>query len=314
VDSFEEGELHVGETLAPATREPLARLGLWERFAAAGHRPAHAIRSAWGSAEAIDQDFILNPYGSGWHVDRRAFDRMLVDAAAEAGARLVTGTIVRAWRRGETWALDAGGIALQAAHVVDATGRAAHFARRFGARRVALDRLVGVVASVPPERSTSAHDGVTLLEAVAQGWWYSARTPDDRLLLAYMTDADLWARDARHAGALAAKLESAPLTRERVRGTPGAPARVVSAVSAELRPASADGWFAAGDAAMAVDPLSGNGVCHALRSGMSAADAILGRRDGDDAARAAFPRVGVLEPAPGAWAAGVGREGVDEQL
>jgi flavin-dependent dehydrogenase len=165
--------------------------------------------------------------------------------------------------------------------VVDATGRGARFARRLGARRVALDRLVGVVASVAPEQTTGEHEGATLLEAAADGWWYSARTPDDRLLLAYMTDADLWARAARERDAYARRLESAPQTRARLREAPVAPARVVAAVSAHLHPAAGPGWIAAGDAAMAVDPLSGGGVCLALRSGMRAAGTILRDLSGD---------------------------------
>jgi flavin-dependent dehydrogenase len=284
VDPFAADGPPVGETLAPITREPLARLGLWERFAAAGHRPAYAVRSAWGGDEAIDQDHIFHPYGHGWHVDRRAFDRMLVEAAADAGVRLIAGTVGRAERRGDTWTIEAGGAALEARSVVDATGRPARLARRMGARRMALDRLVGVVVSVPRERTTEAHEGVTLLEAAADGWWYSARTPDDRLLLAYMTDADLWARTARGGDALASRLDGAPLTRARLRGTPGPPARVVAAVSSRLRPAATAGWLAAGDAAMAVDPLSGNGVGRALRSGMCAAGAILEEWDGDEGA------------------------------
>jgi flavin-dependent dehydrogenase len=284
VDPFVEIRVRVGETLPPVIRELLTSLGVWERFAGAGHRPAYAIRSAWGSAEPTDQDHIFHPYGNGWHVDRRAFDHMLVDMAVDAGARLITGTVGQMLRRDNAWTIEAGGIVLRARHVVDATGRAARVARRLGARRIALDRLVGVVASLPPERTTAADEGVTLVEAVTDGWWYSARTPDDRLLLAYMTDGDLWAGSTRRGDALAAGLERAPLTRARVRGAPDAAVRVVASASAQLRPASGPGWLAAGDAAMAVDPLSGNGVFLALRSGIRVAAAILSELDGDETA------------------------------
>jgi flavin-dependent dehydrogenase len=284
VDPLLDVAVRVGETLPPMTRELLTRLGVWERFAGAGHRPAYAIRSAWGSAEPADQDYIFHPHGNGWHVDRRAFDRMLVQAAVDAGARLIRGTVGQASRKGDGWAIEAGGLAVGARHVVDATGRAARVARRLGARRLALDRLIGIVARLPPERTTAAVEGATLVEAVPDGWWYSARTPDDRLLLAYMTDADLWVCSARRRDALAAKLERAPLTRARVRGAPDARTRVVAAGSAQLRPAAGQGWLAAGDAAMAVDPLSGNGVCLALESGMRVAAAISGEREGDELA------------------------------
>jgi flavin-dependent dehydrogenase len=280
VDPFIEVGVRVGETLPPIIRERLTRLGVWERFAGAGHRPAYAIRSAWGSAAPADQDHIFHPYGNGWHVDRRAFDRMLVEAAEEAGALLIRATVGEASRRGDEWTIEAGGLALRARHLVDATGRAARIGRRLGARRLALDRLVGVVASVSPKGTTAVGDGVTLVEAIPDGWWYSARTPDDHLLIAYMTDADLWARAARRGDALAAQIERAPLTRARLRRAPEVPVRVVAAASAQLLPASGPGWLAAGDAAMAVDPLCGNGVCLALESGMRTATTILAELDG----------------------------------
>jgi flavin-dependent dehydrogenase len=281
IDPLEEAGVHIGETLPPITSELLAYLGVWERFANAGHRPAYAIRSAWGSAEPMDQDHIFNPYGHGWHVDRGAFDAMLVEAAVDAGARLIRGTVDQASRNGDTWAIESGGHALRAGCLVDATGRAARVARRLGARRLALDRLIAVVAKLPPENTTDSAEGVTLVEAVPDGWWYSARTPDDYLLLAYMTDADMWVRSARRTDALAAELEEAPLTRARVRAAPEGPLRVVAAVSAQLRPSAGRGWLASGDAAMAVDPLSGNGICFALRSGIRVAAAIADERGGD---------------------------------
>jgi len=280
VEPAEDGGPRVGETLPPAVRELLVRLGVWERFAAAGHRPAYAVRSAWGSAEPADQDHLFNPHGCGWHVDRRAFDRMLAGAAVEAGARPVRGVVGAVSRQGGAWSVTAGGNELRAPHLVDATGRTARLARRLGARRIALDRLIGVVARLPPEQTTRAAEGATLIEAVADGWWYSARTPDGRLLLAYMTDADLWARAARCRGAFAARLMRAALTRQRVVGVPDVPARVVAAASARLQPAAGEGWLAAGDAAMAVDPLSGQGVCLAIRSGLRAAETIQAERAG----------------------------------
>lgn len=270
--------LRVGESLAPAIREPLTRLGLWDRFAAAGHRPAYAVRSAWGSAEPYDQDHIFNPYGEGWHVDRREFDRMLADAAVEAGSKRIDGTVGTAARDEGVWMVETGGetggAALRARHLVDATGRPARIARRLGGQRHALDHLVGVVVSVPPEHTTTVAEGMTLVEAAADGWWYSARTPDDRLLVAYMTDGDLWREAARRPDPLAALLAGAPLTRQRLRTVPNEPPRVVDAASAYLSPAAGHGWLAVGDAAMAVDPLSGSGVLLALRSGMHAAAAI----------------------------------------
>ena len=77
-----------GEMLSPAARRSLMALGVWEQFNAAGHAPAPAVSSAWGADELYQQHFIFNPYGHGWHLDRRRFDAMLAEAAQQAGASL----------------------------------------------------------------------------------------------------------------------------------------------------------------------------------------------------------------------------------
>ena len=77
--------VRVGETLPPDIREPLSELGVWDRFERDGHAPSPGIASAWGHADLYDNDFVFNPYGHGWHIDRRRFDATLADAADEAG-------------------------------------------------------------------------------------------------------------------------------------------------------------------------------------------------------------------------------------
>ena len=42
--------------------------------------------AVWGSETPYENDFIFNPYGNGWHIDRSRFDAMLARAAEEAGA------------------------------------------------------------------------------------------------------------------------------------------------------------------------------------------------------------------------------------
>ena len=45
----------------------------------------------WGDATPRWNDFITNPYGHGWHIDRALFDRMLADECRARGASLVEG-------------------------------------------------------------------------------------------------------------------------------------------------------------------------------------------------------------------------------
>jgi FAD binding domain len=81
----------IGETLPPEVKRPLTALGLWERFLADGPVESPGIASAWGQAELYDNDFIVNPLGPGWHVDRLRFDAMLACAAEARGVEVLRG-------------------------------------------------------------------------------------------------------------------------------------------------------------------------------------------------------------------------------
>jgi flavin-dependent dehydrogenase len=129
--------VRIGETLPPDVRLPLERLGVWEQFRDGGHLPSPGIVASWGGPEPYANDFILNPYGCGWRVDRNSFDSMLAAAAAETGAVVKTGTAVgRCLRGGDGgWTLEGQRWMLSAGFVVDATGRRSSFCRFLGARR-----------------------------------------------------------------------------------------------------------------------------------------------------------------------------------
>ncbi len=86
--------MRVGETLPPESRLLLEDLGVWDRFQDGGHSPSPGILAAWGRAEPYDNDFILNPYGCGWRVDRSRFDSMLASSARDAGAAVLTASAV----------------------------------------------------------------------------------------------------------------------------------------------------------------------------------------------------------------------------
>jgi flavin-dependent dehydrogenase len=81
----------IGETLPPEIKRPLIELGVWPQFLADDPLEAPGILAAWGREALYENDFIVNPHGHGWHVDRRRFDAMLSLAAANAGAEVVQG-------------------------------------------------------------------------------------------------------------------------------------------------------------------------------------------------------------------------------
>jgi flavin-dependent dehydrogenase len=275
-------ELRIGETFPPAIQCALVPLGLWESFISSRHLPSSGTCSAWGRDELQEYNFFFNPYGHGWHVDRRAFDASLALAAEARGVRFARDSRildVEQQPRSGGWRLSVGStdcsFDVKTSFLVDATGRASVLARRLGATRSLLDGLIGMYRFYK-ETSQQAIEALTLIEAVEGGWWYSAPLPGGRVVAAYMSDADLCARDAlRDLSCWNVHLQRAPHTYARVcHSAPEGKPAVVAANSSILRPMFGSDWLAVGDAALAFDPLSGQGVCKALESGLSAGRAI----------------------------------------
>lgn len=283
----------IGESLAPNLQEPLRELGLWSEFLALAPLPSWGNGSLWGDAAQRSHSHLLNPYGCGWHVDRRAFDHLLAHAAAAAGASLFEGVALqRSMHREGCWWLQTTPSTLQAEApdetlcarvLIDATGRRAQVARALGAQRMLFDRLVGV--AVHWAGVDAAEQGHLLVEAAREGWWYSAPLPGgaqhdtDAMIAMLMTDADLCGRlRLTVAESWQAILQSTQATRQRL-----GPAHRIStpqvhcAHSQRLRrdrASDAGLWLAVGDATLAVDPISGSGVLRALRTARAAADTV----------------------------------------
>ena len=284
VEGCPDGGFKVGESLPPALRPLLRDLGALPACDAEGALLSYGNRSSWGSATIADTDFIRDPYGPGWHVDRPRFDARLRELAAAAGACVMAPCRLRRVTR--VAGLDAGWEVVlasadrfetcRARWIVDCTGRSAWFAQRQGARRIVYDRLVavaGVFAADYPDA-----DSRTLVESVAEGWWYSSLVPGGRRMVVFLGDA---VRDAvrmrRDPAAFHQRLRRTShvgpeLHRHgyRLQGQ----LRVGTANSARLSHFAGPGWLAAGDAALSFDPLSSQGILTALFGGMQAAQAI----------------------------------------
>jgi flavin-dependent dehydrogenase len=285
----------VGETVPPTIMLPLMQLGLWQNFLAAGHAAAPGTVVIWGDDQPFENDFLFNPYGAGWHLDRPAFDAMLLEAAQAAGADILPLTPLDCVANPQGgWIVVTGttnGIGtLTSRWVIDATGRIAWLAKRAGATRHRLDRLVALVRFAP---DVSMREPRTLIEACRDGWWYAAALPKNRIVAAWFTDADLlprW-REAR------LQVWDRSFARTNLLSTIVPPfsiasaVHIVAALSGRILPCAGAGWFAIGDAAQTYDPLSGQGIAKALASASRAAEIILaepryGKKAIDDFAEA----------------------------
>ncbi|HXF46774.1 MAG TPA: NAD(P)/FAD-dependent oxidoreductase, partial [Burkholderiaceae bacterium] len=200
IERQRERAFRVGETLPPAIAPRLQRLGVWDRFMDSHPCASDHMRSAWGSSELQSQSFIAHPYQNGWQIDRARFDTMLVRAAVEAGAALHAGCRVRQFDGDGVvgWRLCAAGgeAMLHARWLVDAGGRRARIAAQLGIERIRIDDLIGVALLFACDDGRGgASGGGAMIEAVGDGWWYSARLPDGAELAVFMTDADHFQRD-----------------------------------------------------------------------------------------------------------------------
>ena len=292
----------IGEALPPAARPLLRSLGVWERFCDEGHLACHGNDSAWGSPDLAATDFVFDPDGHGWHLDRSRFDAFLRAQAGVAGADLRPATVrhhARSSAGGWEVTLD-DGTALRARWLIDATGRRTTIARRQGGRRRTLDRTVAVVARLGARPRSSAtprdRDSRTLIEATPDGWWYTALVPGDEQAVAYVSDRDLLPSSVRTAAGFSALLEATRHVGPRLaRYALTTEPLQVAAGGARSDPPAGDGWVAVGDAAVAFDPLSSQGILTALYTGMVAADAVQAELDGGAGAVDDYvARVGVI--------------------
>ncbi|HTP31042.1 MAG TPA: FAD-dependent oxidoreductase [Candidatus Acidoferrales bacterium] len=278
LDKSRPGPFCVGETLPPQASPVLAELGLLDAFLAQNHRPAPGIVSAWGGAEPAVTDFLFSPYGSGWHIDRAAFNRLLGTAAGEAGAKYCADTTVLACGRSHShWEIrPAAGATFRCRVLIDAAGRGTRGIPGLPARTM-QDHLIAVAGVAPPCGQTSDY---TLIEATEAGWFYSALLPGGSYMVTFTTDACLYADGrSRTSAYLDRQLSNAPLTRARVGAFPRH-SRLFSAASTCRTHTALPGWLAAGDSAQSFDPLSGLGLVHSLTGASRAASAALDQLDG----------------------------------
>lgn len=291
-----------GEHFPPGVESVLAELGAPEVLRASGAIRCPGVRALWGDDAEHQRDYLFNPVGGGWNVDRARFDGLLVERAQSAGAIVSLASKFRSiTRQGNGWRVSitgpGGAREISAEVVIDATGRTGSVARRLGARTIAFDQLVGAVAWMD---GGADPDQTLLVESCENGWWYSLALPNNRLVGAFMTDADtLPGTSWRSARGWRSFLAGAPATRARLleRRIRAGPV-VHRAHSAVLDRVAATGWVAVGDAASSVDPLSSDGVARAITSGVVAATAVMRSLDGDAMA---------LEEHARSVAAGVGR-------
>jgi flavin-dependent dehydrogenase len=262
-----------GETAPPELRQALTRVGL-ERLAEASFcRDVPEVLSVWGNDRPSSRHHIFSPYGAALHLDRRAFDEALALAARDAGANLKCSCAARFAAQpqgGYIVQLSTGERILTKAAIL-ATGRAGGglglpYAREY------LDNNVAVAARLPSPREHL--DPRTIIEAVPGGWFYLAALPGSQIIAVFITLATLVPseRCARLRWWLEA-LARTNLVRHALNGCRLPEILTVANARASFaRSGAGDSWLAIGDARIAPDPLSGQGIIWAIDDAGSTAE------------------------------------------
>lgn len=253
----------IGESLPAIAGHLLRTLGLGSILV--DHRESFGNVSAWGSDALVATDFVNDPHGMGWHLDRVRFDDALRAAAVAAGAELRV-TRLRAAHAG--WRLELDDGEARASCVIDATGRRAMVSRAQGAKRTRDDAQLALYTWA----YASGVDQRTLVEATREGWWYTAPLPNGERVVALHVAARRARELAPMPPHVRAALDGAHLS---------ARVRVTEACGARLDAFVGRGWIATGDAALSFDPIAAQGIFNALYTGMKAGEAVLAALDGD---------------------------------
>lgn len=281
VSEHDAREHKVGETLPGAAVRLLRSLALPVSTGEGPHHPIGGNLSSWNSEELVATDFIHDPDGPGWRLDRLRFDATLRESAIRSGAIFKAASVVEVARRGQLWHVkfhDGGD--LTAHWLIDATGRRAAMARRLGAKRNCDTPLIALYALGKPKAGRWLNR--TVVEAVPGGWWYAAFLPSGAPIAGLHVRPQDAARLSTTSGAWhQALLETRHISAMFSNATFGHPLPPLDASGAHLNPVVGDQWIACGDAALSFDPLSSQGIFSALHGGMTAGLAVAAALRGD---------------------------------
>lgn len=267
-----ESNWQIGESLPAAAKPALEQLGAEALLANGPHISAYGNASIWASEQEDVQDFMLNPLGTGWHLDRSRFDQDIRELAQSTGSDVWEGKAEQAERDGRNWkvAITAQKEPLYARTLIDATGRRSWLARQQGSKRHRDTTLI----SVHSWYESTQDDGMTRIEATADGWWYSAPIPDNKRVVAFHCDAQTAQQMTRSEQIWNQALSRTQRIQTCLIGVPLQPIRTTEACGAQTLPSIGDHWIAIGDAASCFDPIASQGITNALYTGIMGAKGI----------------------------------------
>ncbi|MFI0899073.1 NAD(P)/FAD-dependent oxidoreductase [Streptomyces sp. NPDC020983] len=290
---------HIGEALASSCRPVLELAGAAEKVDAAGFLRKHGGLFRWGAEQdwIADWSALFGPEVRSWSVERGEFDHLLLNNAAERGARVVQGaTVKRVVFEGDrpvaaewTTAEEPGRVRTSRfTHLVDASGRAGLLTAQTLKNRTRHEVFRNVAI-------WGYWDGDTLLPqtprggsniiSAPDGWYWVIPVREGRRSVGFVMHETAFRERRKSGGSLDDLLGELVQESETVRTLLDgdrqiASARVEQDYSYTARSFCGPGYFVAGDAACFLDPLLSTGVHVASYSALLAAASIVAVADG----------------------------------
>ncbi|KAF8910003.1 hypothetical protein CPB84DRAFT_1936840 [Gymnopilus junonius] len=275
IDDTNSSSFRIGESLPPESGQLLHYLHhslpkqLASQVKCGIHTTCSGNASAWSSLNLEEQHAILNPFGHGLHLNRVEFEEILRDTvlkcALGSSSRL-------AFRKASfkslqknsqgLWAIEIeeGGQRkpILAKWMVDGTGCKASVASKIGIKSITSALLlvfyaIFIGSELDRNAGTGDNNRQMLIEAMADGWWYTSlilHNPPTRIIVFHTLPSHSSAKSSHHAA------EGYPCC------TAAGSSHLEKTCDGEER------WVAVGDAAIAFDPLSSQGMMTALEMGI----------------------------------------------
>ncbi len=282
----------IGESLLPGTLAILERLGVKDRVEQARFPKKRAATFLWGDRRGPLTFSFATPKTAPWvhdhayQVNRAEFDKLLLDAASDAGAGVFQNHQVTDIDSSEAsddvqvhWKNGTEPQQIACSFAVDATGRAGITANKYGLRR--YDDYYRNLALWSyfrgGRRLSGALEGNILSIAFEDGWIWIIPQKDDAYSVGVVTgvESNERIRELGTDGFYAQSLARAQQAQDLLKGAEQtAPVRVTLDWSYDAGRYSHGRTFLCGDAACFIDPLFSQGVHLAIYSAVQAAAAI----------------------------------------
>lgn len=288
VDALHMPTRKAGEAIPPNAKPLFQKLGIAKLLEHSQHQRNYGAKSYWGGTKPLQEEFLSNINGHGYLLDRFYFEKQLRQLAENTATNCFWGYKLLKVReeKGKVIATIANkteSLDIQAAFIVDATGRKASVCRHLGIASEVLDQQfclsfrVKITTKIPKQ---------IFVETTENGWWYAAPCEGDKeLTLMFFTLKELLPKKQAYTTFLQTEWQKTKQLPDDLKQKTIQPLdiQILPAGTAALPKPYGQNWMAVGDAAYAFDPISSYGITSGIAAGYyggnALADVIAGKEN-----------------------------------